>query len=193
MKKLLMLLTFLLGLISTISAAHPQSLRQLAKKEPLCLIIDISKQKLYVFQYGQFDTSYIVSTATKGSGQNYGSNKTPLGLHRISDKIGNSASPGTIFKGGRAIGQWDENDYSEEDLILTRILKLDGLEKGYNKGRNASGKLVDSFQRGIFIHGTNQEDLLGTPSSHGCIRMETEDLIELFNKTPIGTKVWVVE
>ena len=47
------------------------------------------------------------------------------------------------------------------DLVLTRILWLEGGDP-----ENANTK-----SRYIYIHGTNQENLLGTPASHGCIRI----------------------
>jgi lipoprotein-anchoring transpeptidase ErfK/SrfK len=41
------------------------------------------------------------------------------------------------------------------------------------------------------IHGTNEPELLGTSSSSGCIRMLNMDVIHLFDRVPLGTKVIV--
>jgi lipoprotein-anchoring transpeptidase ErfK/SrfK len=77
--------------------------------------------------------------------------------------------------------------------VLTRILWLDGLEPGRNKGRLADGTLVDSKQRYIYIHGTNGEDVIGKPSSHGCIRLLNDDVITAFNLIAVGTPVLITE
>ncbi len=66
-------------------------------------------------------------------------------------------------------------------MITARILWLSGMESGVNEGGN-----VDSHARWIYIHGTADECSLGTPSSHGCIRMHNSDVIALFDKVPIG-------
>ncbi|MDR3590032.1 MAG: L,D-transpeptidase family protein [Negativicutes bacterium] len=42
------------------------------------------------------------------------------------------------------------------------------------------------------IHGTNNPWSIGRYSSHGCIRMRNRDVEELFEWTPIGTKVTIV-
>lgn len=39
------------------------------------------------------------------------------------------------------------------------------------------------------IHGTNQEWVIGTKASHGCIRMYNKDVLELFPQVPLGTIV----
>jgi len=120
-----------------------------------------------------------------GTGNRWGSNKTPLGLHRIVSKIGRNASKGTIFRRRRNTGKIARGR-REGDLITTRILRLAGLEKGRNKGK---GK--DSFQRCIYIHGTSEDNLVGKPVSHGCIRMKNRDIIELFDLVKRGSLVWI--
>ena len=76
----------------------------------------------------------------------------------------------------------------EEDLVLTRILWLEGLEPGVNRGPG-----IDSKSRYIYIHGTNEEGLIGTPASHGCLRMKNDDVIDLFDRVPVGTEVWILD
>lgn len=75
---------------------------------------------------------------------------------------------------------------TEDNMVLTRILRLRGMEPGLNTG---SG--VDSFERYIYIHGTNREDLIGTPMSHGCVCMRNQDIIELFDEIKEGTIVYI--
>lgn len=161
-----------------------------SKKTPKCsenVVIEISKQKLSLFNRTGLVKSYPVSTSKYGIGNQSGSNKTPLGLHRIISKIGRNAHIGTIFKKRRNTGK-TVTVYRKQakavDLITTRILRLEGLEPGVNKGKG-----IDSFKRCIYIHGTPEEWLIGRPASHGCIRMKNRDIIELFNLVRKNTLV----
>jgi L,D-transpeptidase-like protein len=156
------------------------------------IMISVPEQTLTLFRAGKNIATYKISTSEKGTGQIENTNQTPLGLHRVSAKIGESAPTGAIFKARENTGEiCAPGSDCNEDLILTRILRLEGLEEGFNKGRDRRGQLVDSFKRYIYIHGTNHEEKLGTPASHGCIRMANADVIELFDKVPDGTLVWI--
>lgn len=127
---------------------------------------------------------YDISTSKYGIGNVENSNQTPLGIHRIANKIGDNAPPGRIFKSRIDTGiDWCE-DLTEENMVLTRILRLQGLEPGVNNGPG-----IDSFERYIYIHGTNREDLIGTPMSHGCICMRNKEIIELYDSVEEGTIV----
>jgi lipoprotein-anchoring transpeptidase ErfK/SrfK len=77
---------------------------------------------------------------------------------------------------------------TKEDWILTRILWLSGLEIGFNRLGNQ-----DTMQRFIYIHGTNDLSRLGMPVSHGCIRMDNQDIIDLFEEINIGDHVLINE
>ena len=125
-----------------------------------------------------------VSTARWGTGAAEGSQQTPLGAHRIRHKIGGGAAWGTIFKARRSTGAVWDGVAVDDDLILSRILWLEGLEDGVNRGAG-----IDSFDRYIYIHGTNHEQLIGTPASHGCVRMRNDDIIELFDCVEEGDRV----
>ena len=126
------------------------------------------------------------STSRYGIGQAEGSNCTPLGLHRIAEKIGGGWPAGTVFKSRRVTGfTWQGQP---EAKITTRILWLDGLEPGFNRGGN-----VDSHARYIYIHGTGDETTLGRPASCGCIQLASDDLIPLYDLIPSGTLVWIAE
>jgi hypothetical protein len=127
---------------------------------------------------------YIISTSKFGIGQVAGSNQTPLGLHRIAEKIGDGCEPGTVFKGRKVIGHL--HDGLPLESITTRILWLEGLEEGFNRGGN-----VDTHSRYVYIHGFGDQESLGTPTSHGCIHLADADLIPLFNLLPSGTLVWI--
>lgn len=152
------------------------------------LKVIISKQKLILFKDEKIVKSYSVSTSKYGIGNKSGSNKTPLGLHRIVSKIGRNAPICAIFKRRRNTGKIAKINKDERDLITTRILRLEGFQKGINKGKG-----IDSFKRCIYIHGTPQEKLIGTPASHGCIRMRNRDIIRLFRIVKRGTLVKIIK
>jgi L,D-peptidoglycan transpeptidase YkuD (ErfK/YbiS/YcfS/YnhG family) len=149
------------------------------------LEISISKQRLYVYLGSKLLKRYLVSTSKYGVGNSMGSNKTPLGLHRIAGKFGRNARLGTIFRKRRNTEKIARVG-AGGDLITTRILRLEGLENGVNKG-----KRIDSFQRCIYIHGTPEAQLIGKPASHGCIRMKNKDIVELFILVKRGTLVTI--
>lgn len=124
------------------------------------------------------------STSRFGIGQIEGSNHTPLGLHRIAQKIGGGWPVGTVFKHRRPIGfTWQG---LPDAKITTRILWLDGLEPGFNRGGE-----VDSYRRYLYLHGTGDETSLGRPASCGCVHLAANDLILLFDQLPVGTLVWI--
>jgi hypothetical protein len=124
------------------------------------------------------------STSRFGIGQAEGSYCTPLGLHRVVEKIGGGWPAGTVFKGRQPIGYtWQGMPNAK---ITTRILWLEGLEPGFNRGGN-----VDSHARYIYLHGTGDQTSLGRPASCGCIHLADTDLIPLFDKLPSGTLVWI--
>lgn len=143
------------------------------------LLISIDRQTLEIMEGGEIVCSYPISTAVKGVGFTMGSYRTPVGRFRVCEKVGEGLAAGTIFKQRVAVGQWRAGDVTDEDLILSRILRLEGLD-----AENAN-----TFSRYIYIHGTNHESLLGRAASQGCIRMGNEDMIELFNKVSEGTEV----
>jgi L,D-transpeptidase YbiS len=148
---------------------------------PLHLRIDATRQILEVLRHGKVSKSYPVSTSKFGLGFEPGSNKTPLGRFVVSEKIGAGAATGTVFKSRLPTGEIAAQG-GPEDLVLTRILWLAGLDE-----TNANTK-----ERYIYIHGTNQEALLGTPASHGCVRMSNADVAEFFDQIPEGTLVEII-
>ncbi|MDP9253564.1 MAG: L,D-transpeptidase [Verrucomicrobiota bacterium] len=142
------------------------------------LHISVRDQRLTLKSGDRSIRSYPVSTSLFGLGSEEGSMRTPLGRFRIAEKIGANTPSGTIFKDRQPIQQMEK--YSpDDDLMMSRILWLDGLEE-----HNANTR-----DRYIYIHGTNQEDKIGAPASHGCIRMKSADLIELFDLVDIETPV----
>lgn len=147
----------------------------------LLLVADVTAQRAVLCSRSGPLLEFPISTARLGVGNRTGSNQTPAGWHRVAERFGADAAPGTVFVSrrpdGRVLpaGAW-RDPAPAEDLVLTRILWLDGLEPGLNRGPG-----IDSHERCIYLHGTNQEQLLGTPSSHGCIRFSNDDIVELFD------------
>lgn len=155
------------------------------------MTVDVATQKLHLFDGESRVRTYDVSTATKGTGNVSGSNQTPLGRHRVCEKVGGDQPRGMAFveripTGKKPTIHTDATD-AKKEWILSRILWLDGLEDGVNKGGN-----VDSRKRYIYIHGTNEEGLIGQPASHGCIRMRNDDVIDLYERVPVGAVVEIV-
>jgi hypothetical protein len=128
--------------------------------------------------------SYPISTSAFGVGSEVGSFKTPLGRFEVADKIGHEHALGAIFKARSFTGQlWSPDLKVEDDLICSRILRLRGLDT-----HNAN-----TYERYIYLHGTNHEDKLGRPVSHGCIRFSNAHVCELFELLPEGSLVEIVE
>ena len=152
--------------------------------------IDISQQRLYLKQNDDLIKSYPISSSKYGEGSTENSNMTPLGLHVIKEKIGTDVPINTLFisriNTKRTVNIENTRNKTKDDHITSRILWLDGLEEGKNKGKG-----VDSYSRYIYIHGTHEEGLIGEKASHGCIRMLNNDVIDLYNYVSIGTEVYI--
>ena len=142
--------------------------------------VSIENQQLTVKENEQPVRIYPVSTSRFGIGTEEGSLKTPTGRFRVAGKIGGDMPGGTIFV-GRVPLELGQAPPPTEDLITSRILWLDGLEE-----HNANTR--DRF---IYIHGTRHEDKIGSPASHGCVRMRNADVIELFELVDEGTPVMI--
>lgn len=142
------------------------------EKSSACIIISPALQKLYLIEIDSVEV-FPISTATKGIGTVMGSFMTPYGAHEIFKKIGYDQKLGTIFQSRVPTGNIYSNEYinnSSSDLVTTRIMWLNGLENGVNKGINNNNEIVDSKSRYIYIHGTADENNIGKPISRGCIR-----------------------
>ncbi len=150
------------------------------------IFVDTETQTLTYHKEAQDAAVFGASTSRFGIGNKEGSYKTPRGLHRVIEKIGGDAPPRTIFSSRENTGViWTEG-MEDENQVLTRILRLQGLEPGVN-----TGPQIDSYERYIYIHGTNKEDKIGTPFSHGCVCMRNDDIITLYNMVNVGTYVYI--
>jgi hypothetical protein len=154
------------------------------------IYVDINSQTLSYIVKGTVSRKYNISSSYYGTGSEANSLKTPLGKHEIYKKIGNELPINAILKGrvwNGAIADIIEGPIDTDyDHVTSRILWLDGLEEGKNKGNG-----VDSRNRYIYIHGTAEEGLIGKPASDGCIRMYNNEVIELFELVSEKTQVWI--
>lgn len=195
MGKIILTFLFSISLVWAQNSVHTANNYTLTKKNTTyneLLYVSVKEQKMHHILNNRVIKIYTISTAEKGVGNIKNSEQTPLGLHSIKEKYGN-----TTPLNGRMIGRvfygqiatiYNDSSRSKKDDVTTRILWLSGEEEGINKGGN-----VDSYQRYIYIHGTSEEGRLGTPSSHGCIRMKNTDVLELYNKIIVGTKVLILD
>lgn len=162
----------------------------LYKDLPVLLFVDIETQTLSHIEKGTFLKLYKISSSYYGTGTKLNSLKTPLGRHEIYKKIGSNLPINAILKGrvwnGAIADIIEEPIDTEFDHVTSRILWLDGLELGKNKGKG-----IDSRNRYIYIHGTAEEGLIGTPASDGCIRMYNKDVVELFDLVDEKAQVWI--
>ncbi len=169
-----------------ISRIYEKIVQYISDARELYLVVSIETQMLLVCVKDAIVERYDVSTSRFGNGNRENSLKTPLGLHRIREKYGAGAPAGRVFQDREDKGiDWDHGQ-AGDNLILTRILRLEGLEEGINKGAG-----VDSYERYIYIHGTGREDLIGTPLSHGCVCMRNHDIIGLSETVKEGTLVYI--
>ena len=153
--------------------------------------ISIAHQTLDVFdENAKCLRTYSVSTASRGAGEINGSFCTPLGKHIIRAKIGDNLPAKTVFIARRPqtelYSEALEALYPGRDWVMARILWLSGCEVGFNRLGN-----VDTMRRYVYIHGCPDRTPMGTPGSHGCIRMRNADIIELYDLIPVYTQVLI--
>ncbi|MHC3125513.1 cell wall-recycling L,D-carboxypeptidase ElsL [Acinetobacter sp. GN11] len=159
------------------------------KLEDADVLIDLANQTLTLPKYNKF---YVISTGKNGIGEQENTGRTPRGWHRVAKKIGAESPQNAVFIARKPTGEVYSTElaaqYPERDWILSRILWLDGLEEGFNKGEG-----YDTMQRYIYIHGTPDTQPMGVPMSHGCVRMRNEEIIELFDLVAEDALVYLSE
>lgn len=141
--------------------------------------ISVADQKMLLTDRGEPVAVYPVSTSKFGLSSKPGSYGTPLGRHQVAKKIGDGLPAGAVFKSRRFTGEVLAVDAPGRDPIVTRILWLDGRE---SRNRNSYGRF-------IYIHGTPEERNIGLPTSYGCIRMRSRDVVALYDRVGLGAKV----
>ncbi|WP_395745883.1 L,D-transpeptidase family protein [Prosthecobacter sp.] len=147
------------------------------------VVVSVKDQKLGIYSEGKLTKQYVISTSKFGLGDQKGSNRTPLGQHEVIAKIGQGLPAGAVLKSRRWNGEVLKPNAPGRDPIVSRILWLRGME---TSNKNA-------FNRFIYIHGTPEENRLGTPASYGCVRMGMKDVVDLFNTVNVGAKVVITK
>ena len=147
------------------------------------LVVSIPEQKLAVVVNKRVFRTYRISTSRYGLGDALGSWCTPIGRLAVATKIGANIPTGGVFRARHFTGEILSANAPGRDPIVSRIIWLRGLD-WTNK---------NAFHRCIYIHGTPQEYSLGKKSSYGCIRMRSNDVIEIFNWVTAGTDVAIVD
>ena len=153
------------------------------------IIISIRHQKLFLLKQERLIKQYIISTSKNPPSCLENSFGTPLGLHRIEEKIGGGAPIGTVFKGRVSQGYTYQKSSKEEqltNLITTRIIRIKGLDPNLNQGDPN-----DTYNRYIYIHGTNHEERLGKPFSNGCVELSNQNCLELFSIVRTGDNILI--
>jgi lipoprotein-anchoring transpeptidase ErfK/SrfK len=162
----------------------------ITQNNSLEIIIDVASQQLELVHYDKLFFKTEISSAKNGVGEISGSECTPTGRHIIRAKIGSNFPVNTVFVGRRPTNEVYSPalklEYPQRDWILTRIMWLSGIELYKNRFGN-----VDTMRRYIYIHGCPDEDVMGIPSSHGCIKMHNHDVIKLYDMVNIGTIVTI--
>ena len=155
------------------------------------LLGNIDKQEIAYFCQGKKVKYYSMSSSKQPPSCMENSLGTPWGLHVVCEKIGDGQKKGMVFEGRVPIGLIASECSLEKqslNLITSRILRLDGLEQGINRGGR-----VDTFKRYVYIHGTNHEENLGSPASSGCLQLSNDDVIELYEAISVGTHLLIQE
>lgn len=145
------------------------------------IVVTVRDQKLSLIRKGRPVKTYDVSTSKFGIGSSRGSYQTPLGVHAVASKVGKNAPKGMVFHGCRPTGEVVAPNSPGRDPIVSRIIQLDGLERNN----------LNSYARRIYIHGTAEERTIGRPASYGCIRMKSNDIVELFDLVYHGEPVTI--
>jgi len=176
-----------------IAALWSQALKRGLPATGALLVVDVREQRLHLVRGEHVERDYAVSTSKAGTGNVMDSYRTPTGWHEVVERFGAGEPAGRVFLDREPTNdmltpeQWKDDE--SKDVILTRILRLAGLDEGVNRGGQ-----VDTYSRYIYLHGANHEHRLGTPVSHGCIHLANVEIIELFDRLQgVPTWCWIGE
>ena len=156
------------------------------------LLARLSTQTMQFYRNSNPGKAFVISSSLRPPSNLKDSLGTPRGLHMIAERIGAGQPPGMVFQArrptGRHFSEFGEQANSTTNFVTTRILWLRGLEPGVNAGGD-----VDSYERYIYIHGTNHEERIGQPQSAGCLLLRNVDLIELYDEVRVGDQVFIAD
>lgn len=177
------------------SLAHHERIQSICrdlgiKRTPQWLYVSIAQSRMYHYVEKELEDIFVISTSVYGINSLKNSFGTPLGLHTITEKIGDNAQLNTVFIGRKDTGKSAQEfpDWQTKGYVTTRILRLRGLEPGKNQGGN-----VDTYARYIYIHGIPDETKIGTPCTHGCIGMLNREVMYFFEKIKANSLVLIAD
>ncbi len=153
------------------------------------IVVSVPQQRMQWWYRNGWYRSYRISTGRNPPSCQNDSLGTPCGLHQLADKIGDGLPLGAILQGRRFTGRCYQDltpAENQPNFITTRIIRLRGLEDGLNCGPGH-----DTYERFIYIHGTNHEERLGQPDTHGCIALANLDMLDFYQRVPDGTPLWI--
>jgi hypothetical protein len=134
---------------------------ELASEYPSYLTLDRASFTLHLWEDLKLTESYTVAVGQVGF-------DTPAGLYHIQNKAVDPAWSVPDW-GGSIAGQVIPGGVPENPLKERWLGIYDGAG----------------------IHGTDQTYSLGTAASHGCVRMAIPDVIELYDRVPVGTPIYI--
>lgn len=147
------------------------------------VVVSVKRQMMTLLDGRDKKAEFPVSTSKFGVGDQFRSFRTPVGVFQIERKVGDHLPVGAVLKGLHFTGEVVSPDAAGRDPIVTRVLCL----------RGVAGANNNAAARGIYIHGTPEEKNIGKPASYGCIRMRSRDVITLFERVPVGTRVTITD
>lgn len=159
------------------------------------IVYDYNQNQVILFHTAANGREFIVEKTYISAGGRGGvsnvlkSGGTPPGVHKIFKKQGDDFALYQTFDADkygyyqtRVTPTQGFEDW-KSDFVMTRIMRLQGLEGSLNN---------NSSKRSILFHGTQEEGLMGYHESAGCIRMLNAEVIELFDQVEVGTLVNIV-
>jgi hypothetical protein len=150
--------------------------RKLESKKPY-LVVNTSKNEMRLVKDGITIRKAKCSTGSyvllKASGDREWLFRTPKGKFRVSVKLKDP--------------WWYKPDwaYLEEDLPIPSIYS----PKRYVP--NVLGDFALGFGDGYLVHGTLYKRFLGLPVTHGCVRLDDDDMQLVFNTLTHGSKIYI--
>ena len=166
--------------------------------DQIVVVYDYSSNLTYALSIGRSQQSenrlrvhgvFVSSGGRGGVSNRIRSGGTPLGVHRIYLKQGHGFAVGQTFDAAKygffetVIQPTQGFEDWTSDFVLTRLLRLRGLEGSLNNNSDA---------RKILFHGTPEEGFLGYHESAGCIRLSNNEMVALFDLVQEGTLVNIV-
>jgi lipoprotein-anchoring transpeptidase ErfK/SrfK len=141
------------------------------KEKPGTIVVNVSQRRLYLVEAG-------------GRALRYG--------------IGVGRSEGANFRGSAVIGRkekwphWTPTENMKQAIPLYRHY-AGGMDGGPDNplGPRALYLYRDGKDTFFRLHGTTEPETIGQAVSSGCIRLFNQDIIDLYNRVPVGAHVVV--